>query len=86
MSTKAYGHEDKLGYGYYWWIGNYKNGDELLEAIIAAGFGGQSVIVIPELNLIAVFTSKPDDNTKEHNRISKIMEKYILPSMLASGP
>jgi len=41
-------------------------------------------LVVPELNLVAVFTSKPDDNPKGHTRISQIMEKYILPSMLDS--
>ena len=63
MSTKTYGHDDNLGYGYYWWIGNYKNGDEIFETIMAAGFGGQRVMVIPELKLVAVFTSKPENNT-----------------------
>lgn len=42
-------------------------------------------MVVPKLNLVAVFTSKPDDNPKGHNRIIRIMGKYILPSMLDSG-
>ncbi len=85
MSTKAYGYDGDLGYGYYWWIGNHKNGDEVFETIIAAGFGGQRVMVIPELKLVAVFTSKPDGNPKGHVRISQIMENYIIPSMLTSN-
>jgi CubicO group peptidase (beta-lactamase class C family) len=84
LSTKAYGHEGELGYGYYWWLGNYKSGSRIFKTIFAAGHGGQRVLVVPELNLVAVFTSKPDDNPKGHTRISQIMEKYILPSMLDS--
>ena len=84
-STRPYTSDKEMGYGYYWWLSNYKGGDKTFETIFAAGHGGQRVIVVPELNLVAVFTSKPDDNLKGHKRIIKIMEKYILPSMLDSG-
>jgi cell division protein YceG involved in septum cleavage len=62
----------------------YFYGNEIFKTIFAAGHGGQRVMVIPELKLVAVFTSKPDGNPKGHVRISQIMENYILPSMLAS--
>jgi CubicO group peptidase (beta-lactamase class C family) len=78
VSTRPY----TSHYGYYWWLSRYKGGNHLYETIFAAGHGGQRVMVVPELNLVAVFTSKPDDNPKGHKRIIQIMEKYILPSML----
>ena len=84
ISTRSYTSDDELGYGYYWWLSKYKGGDEFFKTIFAAGHGGQRVMVVPELNLVAVFTSKPDDNPKGHTRILQIMEKYILPSMLDS--
>ena len=85
ISTKPYTSNDELGYGYYWWISKYKGGNLFYKTIFAAGHGGQRVMVVPELNLVAVFTSKPDDNPKGHTRILQIMGKYILPSMLDSG-
>ena len=84
ISTRAYVSDDELGYGYYWWLSKYKGGKHFYETIFASGHGGQRVMVVPELNLVAVFTSKPDDNPKGHTRILQIMEKYILPSMLDS--
>lgn len=84
LSTKAYGYEGELSYGYYWWLCNYKSGNRIFKTIFAAGRGGQRVLVVPELNLVAGFTSKPDDNPKGHTRISQIMEKFILPSVLDS--
>ena len=81
ISTKPYTSDDAMGYGYYWWLSKYKGRDKTFETIFAAGHGGQRVMVVPELDLVAVFTSKPDDNPKGHQRIIKIMEKYILPSM-----
>ncbi|MGB5750648.1 MAG: serine hydrolase [Desulfobacterales bacterium] len=85
MSTKVYGHDGELSYGYYWWRCNHKGGNRTFETIFAAGHGGQRVLVFPELELVAVFTSKPDDNPKGHARIYQIVEKYIIPSMLESG-
>jgi Beta-lactamase len=84
-STRPYTSDVEMGYGYYWWLSNYKGGAKTFETIFAAGHGGQRVMVVPELNLVAVFTSKPDDNPKGHKRIIKIMEKYILPSMQVSN-
>ena len=84
ISTRSYTSNDELGYGYYWWISKYKGGNLFYKTIFAAGHGGQRVMVVPELNLVAVFTSKPDDNPKGHTRILQIMGKYILPSMLDS--
>ena len=71
-------------YGYYWWLGKLNKGNQIIELILASGHGGQKIFVIPKLNLVAVFTSQPDDNPKGHVRISKIMTKFILPSMSAS--
>jgi CubicO group peptidase (beta-lactamase class C family) len=84
QSTTAYVSDDELGYGYYWWLCRYQARNETFEAIFASGHGGQRVLVVPELKLVAVFTSKPDGNPNGHKRISQIMEKYILPSMLNS--
>jgi CubicO group peptidase (beta-lactamase class C family) len=41
-------------YGYKWWL--YPYGKESRLAFAAEGFGGQHAIVIPELDLVAVFT------------------------------
>ena len=43
------------GYGYKWWLLSRK-GPGTYEAYAALGYGGQRLIVVPELELIAVFT------------------------------
>jgi CubicO group peptidase (beta-lactamase class C family) len=43
------------GYGYQWWVLSRK-GDATYEAYAAVGYGGQYLIVVPQLDLIAVFT------------------------------
>lgn len=41
-------------YGYLWWIGNIKSHDYFF----ANGYGGQFIVVVPDLNLIIVATNK----------------------------
>ena len=43
------------GYGYKWWLLSRK-GPGTYDAYAALGYGGQRLIVVPELELIAVFT------------------------------
>jgi CubicO group peptidase (beta-lactamase class C family) len=57
------------GYGYFWWMDAYGG-------YSAHGYGGQYIFVIPQKNLVAVFTSglaDPDFPTPR-----KLMEKYVL--------
>jgi len=56
------------GYGFKWWILSRK-GAGTYDAYAALGYGGQRLIVVPELDLIAVFTGwniydKPEFNPK----------------------
>ena len=47
--------ESSFGYGYQWWVISRK-GPGSFDAYAAWGYGGQLLIVVPELELIAVFT------------------------------
>jgi len=41
-----------LGYGYLWWVNDYPYKDRTVRVFYAAGAGGQSAIVVPELDLV----------------------------------
>lgn len=45
----------RRGYGYKWWV-LARKGPGTYDAYAALGYGGQRLIVVPELELIAVFT------------------------------
>jgi CubicO group peptidase (beta-lactamase class C family) len=49
------GTKGRRGYGYKWWVLSRK-GPGTYDAYAALGYGGQRLIVVPELDLIAVFT------------------------------
>lgn len=60
-----------LDYGYQWWT--YPS----LAAYTALGLGGQTVFVIPELNLVIVTTAEMNG----HDEIFQIIQQYILPAV-----
>jgi CubicO group peptidase (beta-lactamase class C family) len=60
-----------LGYGYQWWT--YPS----LRAYTALGLGGQTVFVVPELDLIVVTTAELNG----HDEIFQLLQQYILPAV-----
>ena len=69
------------GYGYLWWIHEFKIGHRTHSAFYAGGNGGQYIIVVPELNLIAVFTGSNYNNLDKMRQPFEIMENCILPGI-----
>jgi CubicO group peptidase (beta-lactamase class C family) len=63
--------DNELGYGYQWWT--YPT----LSAYTALGRGGQTVFVVPELDLIVVTTAELDN----HDSIFRLIEQYLVPAV-----
>jgi CubicO group peptidase (beta-lactamase class C family) len=60
-----------LGYGYQWWI------DPGLGAYAALGRYGQTIFVVPHLQLVIVTTAEIDG----HEAIFKLIKQYIVPAV-----
>ncbi len=67
-------------YAYLWWLGEI-GGHEMY---MAYGYGGQFVVVFPDLNLVVVSTAAnlvdPDTSTTQEFAIFDIIARYIVPS------
>jgi hypothetical protein len=65
------------GYGYLWWMNGF-------EGFSAHGFGGQYLFVLPESEMIVVFTSalRDPDFPIPH----ELVKTYVLPSIQSSTP
>ncbi|MFC1885137.1 serine hydrolase [Thermodesulfobacteriota bacterium] len=68
----------KLGYSYTWWVKDYSHSGRKISMYTASGWGGQHIMVIPELNTVVVFTS---GNYVTYRPPFIILEKYILPAL-----
>ena len=64
-------------YGYQWWLTDLQTASNSYSSYSAIGFGGQYIIVVKELNLVAVFTG---GNFETQDPVLEIMTKYVLPA------
>lgn len=69
----------EYNYGYLWWLGKI-NGYKLYMAL---GYGGQFVLVFPELDLIVVATSNQNVNpdVDQERPVLEVVSKYVLPAV-----
>jgi len=68
----------KNGYAYSWWTNKISISGKKVELFQAGGWGGQEIIVIPDYNMVVVFTGG-NYTVKKH--LYKVLERYILPAL-----
>ena len=66
------------GYGYQWWLATYDFGSGTTDAFHAAGWGGQRIIVFPELDMVVVFTG---GNYVDDDPADEIVTRFVLPAV-----
>ena len=69
------------GYGFLWWIWEYSRGSDLVNAVMADGWGGQRIMVFPDLDSVVVFTG---GNYLHEHRLDEVVSRYILPALVSS--
>ena len=69
-----------INYGYFWWNMNLGSNEDPVYAEIATGNGGQYIMAIPKLNLVAVFTGGAY-NSQEDKLPFAIMNNIVLPAL-----
>jgi len=79
-TTKQIITEWVLDYGYFWWTGQSKKHSGI-SALVAMGLGSQFIVMIPELNVVAVTTGY-NMEMNEHANSLRIFEKYLLPAVM----
>lgn len=65
-------------YGYLWWIKQLDFQGTTTKMYRANGWGGQTIMVFPELDMVVVFTS---GNYAARSKLFKIIERYVLPAI-----
>ncbi len=66
----------QAGYGYQWWLRD--DG-----VVMALGYAGQYIVIVPDRALVAVFTS--DLPEEEFYLPQRLLDGYILPAAAAAG-
>jgi len=68
----------KNGYGYTWWISQVGRSGKKTNMYRANGWGGQVIMVLPDKNMVVVFTG---GNYTSKSKLFKILERFILPAV-----
>lgn len=67
------------GYPYTWWTNSISHSREEADIFAAGGRGGQSITVIPDKNMVVVFTG---GNYSGRKGLHEILERFIFPASL----
>lgn len=71
----------EVPYGYLWWSDSAQFGEKSVEIIYARGNGGQTIFIVPEYDLVAVFTAGYY-NSEEARIVFDLFGNVVLPSIL----
>lgn len=63
-----------LGYGYFWWTRNFRWKEKTVSSFFAWGYGGQYIIVIPELQLNIVMSGSHWGTDPEKQMVAIVEE------------
>ena len=74
--------DDETEYGYLWWLRMWTWNDRPVRAFAMNGSGGNSVQVIPELDLVVVVTTENWNGGDGHALTAKLIGERILPAVL----
>ena len=66
------------GYSYSWWVEPFFKAAKKVEMFFAGGWGGQKIIIVPELDTVVVFTG---GNYTSKEQVFRIFYKYIIPAI-----
>jgi CubicO group peptidase (beta-lactamase class C family) len=74
-----------VDYGYLWQRGSWYLGNDLLTAFWASGNGGQYIVVLPDANMVVVFTGGNYDSNLASQPFD-MLTRYIVPAFLKPEP
>jgi len=73
-------HAPDAAYGYQWWLGQLQTGERKVAVGGAQGRGGQFILVMPSVQMVAVFTGWNDGNGFGEQPFDMLRD-FILPAL-----
>ncbi len=73
--------DEKQTFGYLWWRRAFDVKGRTIQSYFAAGNGGQTIWVFPELDMVTVMTSTAYGTRYGNQQPGNILQDYILPAL-----
>src|SRR4029078_10916970 len=83
-SAKQY-HLRHVFYGYLWWNEDYPYKDRMVRQFSARGAGGQTVVVVPELDLVVATMSGNYISRTQITYTGTLVPRFVLPAVREPG-
>jgi len=72
-------------YGYNWWVEDYPYKDRTVRSFSARGAGGQTVVAVPELELVVATMAGNYSGRSQHSFTGALVPRFILPAVRERG-
>lgn len=72
---------DGDGYGYQWFIQSYEHEDEMIDAVVRTGWGGQALVLFPSIDTLVVLTG---GDYVLRTQVSELINRYVVPAVAES--
>ena len=68
-------------YGFHWWLGTARVGDDSIPFASAVGWGGQRILLVPSMDLVAVITAGLYGDPRQTDITFEILLDRLLPAV-----
>lgn len=70
-----------LRYGYQWWIGAARVGDDIVPFAAGVGWGGQRILIVPSMDLVVVLTAGLYQSHLQTDITFEVLLDRVLPAV-----
>jgi CubicO group peptidase (beta-lactamase class C family) len=74
--------DDKTEYGYLWWLRSFSANGRTFPTWFMSGNGGNKVVIVPDLRLVAVLSSNNYNAKGMHSVTDRLLQEHVLAAVI----
>lgn len=69
-------------YGYFWWLRDFHVDEVIYPAYMAAGNGGQLILILSSLDMVVVMTGHYYHEDEKFDKALELIERFVIPAVI----